>query len=66
MTNMEYYRKEIEATTPYEMDIALPASAEVYVDNETGVNYLICDRGYGGGICPRYNADGTLYVSEVE
>ena len=65
MTNiMEYYRKEIEATTPYEMDIAPPV--EVYVDNETGVNYLICDRGYGGGICPRYNADGTLYVSEVE
>lgn len=35
----------------------------VDVDPETGVNYIL----YGGrGIVPRYNADGTLYVSEVE
>lgn len=33
---------------------------EQYRDIETGVHYFI---EYGnGGICPRYNADGTLYV----
>lgn len=33
-----------------------------YVDKETGVNYLIYDGAYAGGICPRYNADGSLYI----
>ena len=41
---------------------------DIYVDEETGVNYIIynnyhCDN---GGITPRLNADGTPYVSEVE
>ena len=33
---------------------------EVIVDSDTGVNYLY----YGGGICPRYNADGTIFVKD--
>lgn len=36
-----------------------------YVDPETGVNYVEYANTRGGGICPRYNADGSLYVSEV-
>ena len=28
-------------------------------DKETGVYYVV---GSDGGICPRYNADGTLYT----
>lgn len=39
------------------------------VDNETGVNYIVVERnskyGEGVSITPRFNADGTLYVSEV-
>lgn len=35
-------------------------------DTETGVHYFIysdyAGYGYAGGICPRYNANGTLYV----
>ena len=42
------------------------ANIEEWRDSETGVHYLVYDRksGYGGmgGICPRYNADGTLYA----
>lgn len=34
------------------------------VDNETGVNYIVVG-GNGVSIAPRFNADGTLYVSEV-
>ena len=41
-----------------------------FTDSETGVCYLIFKdkSGYGGmgGITPRYNADGTIMVKEVE
>lgn len=40
---------------------------EQWRDTETGVHYFIYDRTSGnggmGGICPRYNADGSLYVT---
>ena len=38
----------------------------IYIDQVTGVNYMMM-YAYGGygGVCPRYNADGTLYISEV-
>lgn len=35
----------------------------LYVDPSTGVNYL---KNNEGGITPRLNPDGSLYVSEVE
>lgn len=39
------------------------------VDDDTGVNYVVVGTELGGGyrsisICPRYNADGSLYVSK--
>ena len=37
----------------------------IIVDQETGVNYVFYKSGYGGGLSPRYNADGTLYITEV-
>ena len=43
----------------------LPSSSSVHIwtDEETGVQYIIYD-GYGqGGICPRLNADGSLYIA---
>lgn len=43
------------------------SNLSITVDKETGVNYIVyLDHRTGSGICPRYNADGTLYVSEVE
>lgn len=37
----------------------------VYVDEYTGVEYLIFSAGSNkGGITPRYNADGTLKINE--
>lgn len=39
---------------------------QVYVDPETGVNYLIYDGGYDGGITVRYNADGSIMVTKKE
>lgn len=46
--------------------IGITQNVYEYRDSETGVHYLVLNHksGYGGmgGICPRYNADGTLYV----
>lgn len=36
----------------------------VHVDEETGVNYFVYDGYYKGGITPRYNTDGSLYVTK--
>ena len=33
-----------------------------YVDPETNVEYVLYINGYAGGVCPRYNANGSLYV----
>lgn len=38
------------------------AQESYIVDQETGVNYIM----YDGELVPRYNTDGTLYISEVE
>ena len=34
------------------------------VDKETWVNYVVFSEVYKAGICPRYNRDGSLYVSK--
>ena len=34
----------------------------IIVDEETGVEYVVYNGYNRGGICPRYNADGTLRV----
>lgn len=39
---------------------------KAYVDPETGVNYLVYKSGYQGGIMVRYNADGSIMVTEKE
>lgn len=38
----------------------------VIVDHETGVNYVFYKSGYSGVLSPRYNADGTLYITEAQ
>ena len=35
---------------------------KIFIDEETGVNYLIYDSYGRSGITPRFNADGSLYV----
>ena len=38
---------------------------KIFVDKETGINYIIFDGIYAGGMTVRLNKDGTPYVSEV-
>lgn len=35
----------------------------IYVDKETGVNYLFIASGYGGGLTPLLDADGKPVVT---
>lgn len=47
--------------------VGLGGTTRIVVDEETGVNYIFHTfSDIGCGMSPRYNADGTLYVSEVE
>lgn len=38
---------------------------EIWVDRETGVNYLFRVSGYAGGLTPLLNRDGTPVVTSV-
>lgn len=51
-----------------ETDVEYVSSSEIryYVDEETGVCYIVHKRGYAGGITPRFNPDGTLYLIDLE
>ena len=37
---------------------------QVYVDPETGVNYLVYKEGHGGGITVRYTSNGEIMVTK--
>lgn len=39
--------------------------AEIWVDKETGVNYLFCSSGSAGGLTPLLNRDGTPVISPI-
>ena len=54
-----------EADTQYKYIQERSSKCCIYVDEETGVNYIKYIDVYGGGITVRLNADGTPYVSEV-
>ena len=38
---------------------------EIWVDTETGVNYMFHFSGYAGGLTPLLNKDGTPVVSRT-
>lgn len=37
----------------------------IYVDKETGVNYLFTQSGYAGGMTPLLNRDGTPVITPI-
>lgn len=39
---------------------------EIWVDTETGVNYVYHLSGYAGGLCPLYDADGKVVVTPIK
>lgn len=54
-----------ETETPISSDY-VSDDVYVYVDEETGVNYLVFSGYKRGGIIPRYNPDGSLYIEGQE
>lgn len=58
---------EVKNDTRNEISVNKASTFSVcdYIDPETGVHYLLYKKGDSGGICPRYNADGTLMVSSL-
>ncbi len=42
------------------------SSIEIWVDRETGVNYLYRCGGYGGGLTPLLDSHGNVIVTRVE
>lgn len=44
--------------------LSLMTDAVVFVDKETGVNYLFVHRGYGGGLTPLIDAEGKPIVTK--
>ena len=43
----------------------LHGSSEIWVDRETGINYLYHSAGYGAGLTPLLNRDGTPVVTPI-
>ncbi len=41
-------------------------SIEIWVDKETGVNYLYRSSGYGGGLTPLLDRDGKPVITTVK
>ena len=41
------------------------SSVEIWVDRETGVNYLYMSRGYGGGLTPLLDREGKPVISPI-
>ena len=39
---------------------------EIWVDKETGVNYMFHQSGYAGGLTPLLDKDGKVVVTPVE
>ena len=43
----------------------LHGSTEIWVDRETGINYLFHSAGYGAGLTPLLNRDGTPVITTI-
>ena len=38
-------------------------SGKIFIDRETGVNYLFCQSGYAGGLTPLLDKDGKPVIT---
>jgi hypothetical protein len=47
-------------------DTTIGTATEIWVDKETGVNYLFHRAGYSGGLTPLLDKDGKVVVTPVQ
>lgn len=45
-------------------EAGLKSEKVIYVDKETGVNYLFIANGFGGGLTPLLDADGKPVITK--
>ena len=55
-------KKEKRFVKTYSQELG---SVVVYVDKQTGVNYLYVQSGYSGGLTPLLNRDGSPVITTV-
>ncbi|MBR3979185.1 MAG: xylan 1,4-beta-xylosidase [Oscillospiraceae bacterium] len=55
-------KKEKRFLKTYSQDLG---STQIWVDKQTGINYLFIQSGYAGGLTPLLNRDGTPVVTPV-
>lgn len=55
-------KKEKRFIKTYSQDLG---GVLILVDKQTGVNYLYVSGGYGGGLTPLLNRDGTPVITSV-
>ena len=55
-------KKEKRFLKIYSQDLG---GAQIWVDKNTGVNYLFIQSGYAGGLTPLLNRDGTPVITPV-
>ena len=46
--------------------VYVQAGTEIWVDKETGVNYLYHQSGYAGGLTPLLDSEGKVIVTPCE
>jgi len=47
-------------------NVSMSDPVYIYVDTETGVNYLFVDRNTGGGLTPLLDKDGKLVITPID
>ena len=52
--------KRFECTYSQEL-----GTVKIYVDKQTGINYMFIQSGYAGGLTPLLNRDGTPVITQV-
>ena len=47
-------------------DSGMTTTKEIYVDRETGINYLFIGGSYGGGLTPLLGRDGKPVITLID
>ena len=58
-------KKEERFVKVYSQGGLTTGNLTIYVDKQTGVNYLFTQSGYAGGLTPLLNRDGTPVITPV-
>ena len=58
-------RQEDRFIKTYSQGGAFKTAIQIWVDKQTGVNYVYASAGYGGGMTVLLNKDGTPIVTPV-